>query len=90
MGPEEIKAAIVAGVQEAFKNPTLHCRYSIPPEEHATQHQEIKDFLATMARIDAIKWEVAKKIATYLAVGVVVLIGYGAIAYLGRHLGIVR
>jgi len=90
MTPEEIRASIVDGVAAAFKNPNLHCRYDIDPKLHAEQHREIKDFLETMARIDSIKWEVAKKIATYLAVIVVVLVGYGAMGQIGKFLGVIK
>ena len=90
MTPEQIQQAIVDGVREAFRSPELHCRYNITPDEHAAQHKAITEFLTTMARIDGIKWEVAKKLATYAAVGLVVLVGYGALGQIGKLLGIVK
>jgi len=87
---DEIKSAIAEGVAAAFKNSDLHCRYNITPDEHAAQHKAITEFLATMARIDGIKWEVAKKLATYAAVGLVVLVGYGALGQIGKLLGIIK
>jgi hypothetical protein len=60
MTPDEIKAAVSAGIAEAFKNPELHCRYRITAEQHEEDHLLMKQFARNVGKINDIKFAVLK------------------------------
>ena len=60
MTHDEIKYAIAEGINAAFKNPELHCRYRIAEEQHDDDHRALQQFLRNMGKISDIKFFVIR------------------------------
>ena len=60
MTSEEIQKAITEGIQGAFKNPELHCRYRITGQQHDEDHLFIRQFIVNMGKVSDIKFFVLR------------------------------
>jgi len=74
---EELKEIVEEGILKALSDPKLHCRYSTPPDLHQKQHEQLAIFLDTMNKIQGVKWDIAKRVLSWVAIGVVIIFGYG-------------
>lgn len=75
---EQIKTAISEGIVEAMKNPEIHCRYAISPDEHSAQHAALKGFMEFTDRINGIKWKTAQTLIVMAVVGLFSMMLFGA------------
>jgi hypothetical protein len=75
---EEVRSTIKAAVVEAFKDPTVHCRYGISPEEHTAQHAALKNFMLFTEKINGIKWKTGQTIIVMVVMWLFMMMVFGA------------
>jgi len=84
MTSEEIQKAITEGIQDAFKNPELHCRYRITGQQHDEDHLFIRQFIVNMGKVSDIKFFVLR----WLVVAVLsVVAGWAAFGLIHKYGG---
>jgi hypothetical protein len=90
--PDQIKQAIEEGIINAFKDPAIHCRYAISPEEHINQHAAIARFMVFTEKIENIKWKALQTLVIAIIMGLFGLVVFGAAVKikLFTFLGIIR
>jgi len=82
MTSEEIQKAITEGIQGAFKNPELHCRYRITGQQHDEDHLFIRQFIVNMGKVSDIKFFVLR----WLVVAVLsVVAGWAAFGLIHKY-----
>ena len=82
MTPEDIKSAITEGINEAFQNPALHCRYRITEDQHAEDHLFMQQFIKNMGKVSDIKFFVLR----WLVVAVLsVIAGWAAFGVIHKY-----
>lgn len=78
MTTDEVKTIIREAVVEAFKDPEIHCRYAISPDDHMAQHEALKGFMQFTEKINGIKWTTLQTLAVMMVVGLFSLMLFGA------------
>lgn len=78
MNKDEIKLIVKDAILEAFADPIVHCRYGISPEEHATQHEALKNFMTFTNNVNGIKWKTIQTIVIIIVGGLFSLMLFGA------------
>jgi len=75
---EEIGEIVKLAVIEAFKDPELHCRYAIAPDEHSAQHEALKGFMEFTEKLNGIKWKTAQAVVVAAVMAAFGLMLFGA------------
>ena len=75
---EEIGETVRLAVIEAFKDPELHCRYAIAPDEHSAQHEALKGFMEFTEKLNGIKWKTLQTLVAFIVLGLFGLALFGA------------
>ena len=75
---EQIQQAITDGIAKAFRDPEMHCRYAISPDEHAAQHAALKGFMEFTERINGIKWKTAQTLVVMAVISMFTMMLFGA------------
>ena len=78
MTTDEVKSIIREAIVEAFKDPEIHCRYAISPDDHMAQHEALKGFMEFTEKINGIKWKTAQTLVIMAVVSLFSLMLFGA------------
>lgn len=71
---EIVRQAIIA----AFKDPEIHCRYSIQPDDHSKQHEALQGFIEFTEKVNGIKWKTLQTLVVYVVMAAFGLMLFGA------------
>jgi len=75
---EEISEIVKLAVIDAFKDPELHCRYAIAPDDHSAQHEALKGFMQFTEKLNGIKWKTLQTLIVFIVMGLFGLALFGA------------
>ncbi len=78
MTSDEVKTIIRDAVVEAFKDPAIHCRYAISPDDHMAQHEALKGFMSFTDKVNGIKWKTVQTLVIMAVVSLFSLMLFGA------------
>jgi len=85
---DQLKEIIKDAIKDVLADPEHHCRYRIEASDHDRQHTELAALLVTMNKINEIKWGLGKTVLSYIIIGIIVVFGYGVLAWIAKSLGL--